>query len=42
MVIQAVGDHGEVIGSVPRPDALEGFDGRAVHVWVATDSEPSP
>ena len=42
MVIQALGDHGEVIGSVPRPDALEGFDGRAVHVWVATDSEPEP
>ena len=42
MVIQALGDHGEVIGSVPRPDALEGFDGRAVHVWVATDSEVEP
>ncbi len=39
MAIQALGDHGEVVGSVPRPDALEGFDGRAVHVWVATDSE---
>jgi two-component system chemotaxis sensor kinase CheA len=42
MVIQALGDHGEVIASVPRPDALEGFDGRAVHVWVATDSEIEP
>ena len=42
MVIQALGDHGEVIGSVPRPDALEGFDGRAVHVWLASDAETEP
>ena len=42
MVIQALGDYGEVIGSVPRPDALEGFDGRAVHVWLASDSEAEP
>lgn len=39
MVIQSMGDHGEVIGSVPTPDNLDGFDGRVVHVWIASDAE---
>ncbi|CAA9495020.1 MAG: Signal transduction histidine kinase CheA [uncultured Solirubrobacteraceae bacterium] len=40
MVIQSMGDHGEVIGSVPAPDRLDGFDGRVVHVWIASDADP--
>ncbi len=39
MVIQSMGDHGEVIGSVPTPDNLDGFDGRVVHVWIASDAD---
>ncbi len=39
MVIQSMGDHGEVIGSVPTPDNLDGFDGRVVHVWIASDED---
>ncbi|MDP9378391.1 MAG: chemotaxis protein CheA [Actinomycetota bacterium] len=40
MAIQAADEHGEVIGSVPGIDVLESFDGRVVHVWVATDNDP--
>lgn len=39
MVIQAMGDHGEVIASVPRPDVIEAFDGRVVHAWVASEHD---
>jgi two-component system chemotaxis sensor kinase CheA len=39
MVLSALGEHGEVLGSVPRADHVEGFDGRAVEVWLASDHE---
>jgi two-component system chemotaxis sensor kinase CheA len=39
MVIAALGEHGDVLGSVPPADQVEGFDGRAVEVWLASDHE---
>ena len=36
MVIAALGDHGDVLGSAPAEDDLEGFDGFIVEAWVAT------
>ena len=39
MVIESMGDHGEVIGSVPAADAVDVFDGRVVHIWVATEAD---
>ena len=35
--IAAVGDHGEVLRSEPESEALDGFDGRTVKVWLASD-----
>ena len=32
MVLQAVGDHGTILGSTPTEAGLEQFDGRAIEV----------
>lgn len=42
MVLAALTDHGEVLGSVPAPDGLEQFQGREISAWVASDHEDEP
>ncbi|HUA47928.1 MAG TPA: chemotaxis protein CheA [Solirubrobacteraceae bacterium] len=42
MVLAALSDHGEVLGSVPAPDGLEQFQGREINAWVASDHEDEP
>ena len=42
MVLAALSDHGEVLGSVPAPDGLEQFQGREISAWVASDHEDEP
>ena len=42
MVLAALTDHGEVLGSVPAPDGLEQFQGREISAWVASDHEDAP
>ena len=37
MVLAAASDHGNVVASVPSEDAIDGFDGSIVEVWVETD-----
>jgi two-component system chemotaxis sensor kinase CheA len=39
MVLAALGDHGELLGSSPAEEGIEGFDGRAIEAWVATEHE---
>jgi two-component system, chemotaxis family, sensor kinase CheA len=39
MVLSALADHGEVVGSVPAQDDVETFDGKVVEAWVASDHE---
>jgi len=39
MVLTAVSDHGAVLASIPAADAVEGFDGNKVEVWLASDHE---
>ncbi|MEY2535646.1 MAG: two-component system, chemotaxis family, sensor kinase CheA, partial [bacterium] len=39
MVLAALAEHGDVVGSVPHGDDLEGFDGRVVEAWVASEHE---
>ena len=39
MVIAALSDHGDVIGSMPAPEGLEQFQGREIDAWVASDHE---
>jgi two-component system chemotaxis sensor kinase CheA len=39
MVLQALGAHGEVVGSTPTEDGLEQFDGRVIDAFVVTDAE---
>ena len=41
MVLAALGDHGELIGSAPSPEAVETFDGSVIEAWLATDHEHS-
>jgi two-component system chemotaxis sensor kinase CheA len=42
MAITAVGDHGEILSSAPEIEAVEGFDGRQVVIWLASDHEEGP
>ena len=42
MVLAAVGDHGEVLGSVPAPEGIEQFQGHEIESWVASDHEDAP
>ena len=39
MALSALADHGEVIASLPAEDAVDGFDGRIVEIWLASDHE---
>jgi two-component system, chemotaxis family, sensor kinase CheA len=39
MVLAALSDHGDVLGSMPAPDGLEQFSGREIDAWVASDHE---
>ena len=40
MVLSALEDRGELIGSVPEREALDGFDGQGVEAWLVTDRTP--
>jgi two-component system, chemotaxis family, sensor kinase CheA len=42
MVLAALSDHGEVLGSIPAPDGLQQFQGREISAWVASDHEDEP
>jgi two-component system, chemotaxis family, sensor kinase CheA len=39
MVLAALGEHGELVGSAPHHDDIESFDGRVVEAWLASDHE---
>ena len=39
LVLAALGEHGEPMGSVPTGDDIEGFDGHVIEVWLATEHE---
>ncbi|MGH2856183.1 MAG: chemotaxis protein CheA, partial [Solirubrobacteraceae bacterium] len=39
MVFAALGDHGDVIGSVPATDEVELFSGERIEAWLATEHE---
>jgi two-component system chemotaxis sensor kinase CheA len=39
MVLAAMSDHGDVLGSMPAPEGLEQFQGREIEAWVASDHE---
>jgi len=39
MVLAAVVEHGELVASAPHHDDVEGFDGREVQAWLASDHE---
>jgi len=41
MVFEALRVHGELVGSVPAPDAVERFAGRRLEAWVATRADAS-
>ena len=38
MVLNALGEHGEILGSKPTLDGVEQFDGRLMEAFVATDA----
>ena len=42
MVLAALSDHGEVLGSIPAPDGLQQFQGREISAWIASDHEDEP
>ncbi len=39
MVFEALRVHGELMGAVPAPDAVERFSGRRLEAWLATRSD---
>ena len=39
MVLTALGEHGEVVGSVPQGDEVEAFAGNTIEAWLATEHE---
>jgi two-component system chemotaxis sensor kinase CheA len=39
MLLAAAGDHGEVVASQPAESGVDGFDGRTVEIWIASDHE---
>ncbi len=41
MVLAALGEHGELIGSVPAPDAVENFDGHEIEAWLVSEHDES-
>ena len=41
MVFAALNMHGETIGSVPTPDAIENFEGHEIEAWIVSEHEES-
>ncbi len=41
MVLAALNGHGETIGSIPAPDAIENFEGRVIDAWIVSDDDES-
>ncbi|HLI59695.1 MAG TPA: chemotaxis protein CheA [Solirubrobacteraceae bacterium] len=39
MVLAALGEHGELIGSAPTPEGVEQFDGHLIEAWLACEHE---
>jgi two-component system chemotaxis sensor kinase CheA len=39
MVLAAMAEHGELLGSVPAQDGVEQFQSRHIHAWIATEHE---
>jgi two-component system chemotaxis sensor kinase CheA len=39
MVFAALNVHGEMIGSVPTPDAIENFEGHEIEAWLVSEHE---
>ena len=39
MVLAAIAEHGEIVRSRPRDSEIEGFDGKAIEAWVASEHE---
>jgi two-component system chemotaxis sensor kinase CheA len=39
MVFAALNGHGEMIGSVPTPDAIENFEGYEIEAWIVSEHE---
>ncbi|HTU29368.1 MAG TPA: chemotaxis protein CheA [Solirubrobacteraceae bacterium] len=39
MVLAALGEHGETLGSAPTPDGVEQFDGNLIEAWLACEHE---
>ncbi len=39
MVFAALAMHGEMIGSVPMPEAIENFEGHEIEAWIVSDHE---
>src|ERR687894_257445 len=37
MVISAIAEKGEIVSSAPMPDKVDAFDGRELHIWLATE-----
>src|SRR5918998_724975 len=37
MVLSAIAEKGEVVSSAPMPDKVDAFDGREIHIWLATE-----
>ena len=39
MVFAALNNHGETIGSIPTPDAIENFEGHEIEAWIVSTVE---
>jgi two-component system chemotaxis sensor kinase CheA len=39
MLLSALGEHGEIVEASPSEDQVEGFSGKVVEVWLATEHE---
>jgi len=39
MTLTAIADHGKILASLPAEDAVDGFDGKTIEVWLASDNE---
>jgi two-component system, chemotaxis family, sensor kinase CheA len=40
-VLAVLGEHGQIVRSVPTEAGLEQFDGKVIEAWVATEHEPA-
>ena len=39
MVFAALSDHGELLGGIPAPDAVESFAGHEINAWIVSEHE---